>query len=104
VLLLPHEKRFVGSEGLVASGKQMLAHLRSGQLLATYAVGFGVLFNFILTFTYVSFHLAASPYNLSAGAASRSASFASGRSALRSPCCLRCRRSLPGSRFAPPPD
>ena len=36
------------------------------QLLATYAVGFGVLFNFICTFTYVSFHLAAAPYNLSA--------------------------------------
>ena len=68
VLLLPHEKHFVRSDGLVASGRQMLAHLRNGQLLATYAVGFGVLFNFILTFTYVSFHLAASPYNLSASA------------------------------------
>jgi len=40
--------------------------LRNGQLLATYAVGFGVLFNFICTFTFVSFHLAAAPYNLSA--------------------------------------
>ena len=44
----------------------MLAHFRNGQLVATYAVGFGVLFNFICTFTYVSFHLAAPPYNLSA--------------------------------------
>jgi MFS family permease len=44
----------------------MLAHFRNGQLLATYAVGFGVLFNFICTFTFVSFHLAAAPYNLSA--------------------------------------
>jgi MFS family permease len=35
-------------------------------LLATYAVGFGVLFNFICTFTFVSFHHAAPPYNLSA--------------------------------------
>jgi predicted MFS family arabinose efflux permease len=68
VLLLPHEKQFVRSEGLIASGKQMLAHLRNGQLLATYAVGFGVLFNFIATFTYVSFHLADPPYNLSASA------------------------------------
>ena len=67
-LLLPHEKNFVRSEGLAASGKQMLAHLRNGQLLATYAVGFGVLFIFIATFTYVSFHLAAPPYNLSASA------------------------------------
>jgi predicted MFS family arabinose efflux permease len=64
--LLPHERRFVRSEGLLASGRQMLAHLRNGQLLATYAVGFGVLFNFICTFTFVSFHLAAAPYNLSA--------------------------------------
>ena len=64
--LLPHERRFVRSQGLLASGRQMLAHLRNGQLLATFAVGFGVLFNFICTFTFVSFHLAAPPYNLSA--------------------------------------
>lgn len=64
--LLPHERKFVRSEGLLASGRQMLAHFRNGQLLATYAVGFGVLFNFICTFTFVSFHLAAAPYNLSA--------------------------------------
>jgi YNFM family putative membrane transporter len=44
----------------------MLAHFRNGQLVATYAVGFGVLFNFICTFTFISFHLAAPPYNLSA--------------------------------------
>jgi predicted MFS family arabinose efflux permease len=66
--LLPHERRFVRSEGLLASGRQMLAHFRNGQLVATYAVGFGVLFNFICTFTYVSFHLAAPPYNLSSSA------------------------------------
>ena len=65
-VLLPHERRFVRSHGLLASGRQMLAHFRNGQLLATYAVGFGVLFNFICTFTFVSFHLAAAPYNLSA--------------------------------------
>jgi YNFM family putative membrane transporter len=64
--LLPHERKFVRSEGLLASGRQMLAHFRNGQLVATYAVGFGVLFNFICTFTYISFHLAAPPYNLSA--------------------------------------
>ncbi len=64
--LLPHERKFVRSSGLAASTRQMLAHFRNGQLLATFAVGFGVLFNFIATFTYVSFHLAAPPYNLSA--------------------------------------
>jgi predicted MFS family arabinose efflux permease len=40
----------------------MLAHLGNPRLLAIYAVGFGVLFNFIGTFTYVSFHLAGPPY------------------------------------------
>jgi predicted MFS family arabinose efflux permease len=64
--LLPHEQKFVRSEGLLASNKQMLAHLRNRQLIATYAVGFGILFNFIATFTYVSFYLAAPPFNLSA--------------------------------------
>lgn len=64
--MLPQEKRFVRSEGLLASAKQMLAHFSNPQLVATYAVGFGVLFNFIATFTYVSFHLARPPYNFSA--------------------------------------
>ena len=67
-LLLPAERRFVRSEGLIASGRQMLAHFRNGQLIAIFAVGFGVLFNFICTFTYISFYLAAPPYNLSATA------------------------------------
>jgi predicted MFS family arabinose efflux permease len=66
--LLPRERKFVRSEGVIASGKQMLRHFRNPQLLATYAVGFGVLFNFIATFTYISFRLAAAPYNLSASA------------------------------------
>ena len=38
---------------------------RDPRLVATYAIGFGVLFNFIATFTYVSFHLAAPPYRFS---------------------------------------
>jgi MFS transporter, YNFM family, putative membrane transport protein len=66
MILLPPERKFVRSEGLIASGKQMLKHFRNPQLVAVFAVGFGVLFNFIATFTYVSFHLAAAPYNLSA--------------------------------------
>lgn len=64
-LKLPPERHFVRSEGFLASGRQMLRHLRNPQLLATYAVGFGVLFNFIAIFTYVSFRLAAPPYNFS---------------------------------------
>jgi MFS transporter, YNFM family, putative membrane transport protein len=61
-VMLPREQRFVRSGGFAASLKQMLHHFRDGQLVATYAIGFGVLFNFIATFTYVSFHLAAPPY------------------------------------------
>jgi MFS transporter, YNFM family, putative membrane transport protein len=61
-LTLPREQQFVRSGGLTDSLKQMLRHLRDPQLVATYAIGFGVLFNFIATFTYVSFHLAAPPY------------------------------------------
>ena len=64
-LMLPREKHFVRSVGLATSGRQMLRHLKNPQLLATYAIGFGVLFNFIAVFTYVSFHLAAPPYNFS---------------------------------------
>ena len=63
--LLPQEKSFVRSDDLGASARQMLRHLKKPQLLATYAIGFGVLFNFVAVFTYVSFHLAAPPYDFS---------------------------------------
>lgn len=61
-LLLERERRFVRSEGLCASLRQMARHLRNPRLLAFFAVGFGVLFNFMAVFTYVNFHLAAPPY------------------------------------------
>jgi YNFM family putative membrane transporter len=64
-LLLPTERQFVRASNLTQSSRQMLAHLRNPRLLATYAVGFGVLFNFIGTFTYLTFHLAAPPFNRS---------------------------------------
>jgi MFS transporter, YNFM family, putative membrane transport protein len=63
--LLPRERNFVRSQGLAASAGQMLGHLANPQLIATYAIGFGTLFNFIAVFTYVSFHLAAPPYHFS---------------------------------------
>jgi predicted MFS family arabinose efflux permease len=43
----------------------ILAHLRNPQLVATFAVGFCVLFAQVAMFTYVPFHLAAPPFNLS---------------------------------------
>jgi predicted MFS family arabinose efflux permease len=61
-IALPRERQFVRSLGFAAAARQMLAHLGNPRLLAIYAVGFGVLFNFIGTFTYVSFHLAGPPY------------------------------------------
>jgi MFS family permease len=42
--------------------------LRNRQLLATYAIGFCVLFTNVAMFTYVTFHLAAQPYSFSAAA------------------------------------
>ncbi len=62
-LTLPRERQFVPSGGLAGSARYILRHLRDPRLIATYAVGFGVLFNFIATFTYVNFHLAAPPYS-----------------------------------------
>ena len=62
---LPRERNFTRSGGLAASAMQMLRHLRNRRLVATYAIGFGVLFNFVATFTYVNFHLAAPPYRFS---------------------------------------
>jgi MFS transporter, YNFM family, putative membrane transport protein len=61
-LMLPRERHFVRSEGLRASSRRILTHLRNPRLLAIYAVGFGVLFNFTSVFTYVNFHLALPPY------------------------------------------
>jgi len=65
MIMLPRERGFKRSESLLASLRQMTRHFHNKQLVATYAVGFGVLFNFIATFTYVSFVLAAPPYGLS---------------------------------------
>lgn len=66
ILLLPHEKKFVRATNLLSSIRQMFRHLRNPRLLAIYAVGFGVLFNFIATFTFVNFRLAGPPFHLSA--------------------------------------
>ncbi len=64
--MLPRERNFIRSGGgIVTSVTQMMRHLRDRRLVATYAIGFGVLFNFVATFTYVNFHLAAAPYRFS---------------------------------------
>lgn len=65
LFLLPTERKFVRASNLASSLRQMVEHLKNPLLLATFAVGFGVLFNFIATFTYLSFHLASPPFNKS---------------------------------------
>jgi predicted MFS family arabinose efflux permease len=64
-LFLPPERKFVRAHNFAQSMQQVVSHLRNPRLAATYAVGFGVLFNFIATFTYLTFHLAAPPFNRS---------------------------------------
>jgi len=59
---LPSEKRFARPPGARASLVAMARHMQNGRLLATYAVGFCVLFSMLGTFTYVNFYLAAPPF------------------------------------------
>src|SRR5262245_6899181 len=51
-----------------AGGSSFVAHLRNPQLVATYAIGFCVLFTQVAMFTYVTFYLAAPPFGLSSAA------------------------------------
>lgn len=60
---LPRERK--GQAAPIALFGTLMAHLRNPRLVATYAVGFCVLFSQVATFTYVNFHLAAPPFNLS---------------------------------------
>lgn len=67
-VLLPKEQRFVRSGSLLSSSRMMVQHLRNRQLVATFGIGFGVLFSFVAIFTYLNFHLAAPPFGLSTAA------------------------------------
>jgi len=48
----------------------MLRHFRNPHLVATFAVGFGMLFTLVGTFTYITFYLADAPFHLSTEALS----------------------------------
>jgi predicted MFS family arabinose efflux permease len=67
-LALPRERHFVRADGLRHSARLMLGHFLNPPVVATFAVGFGVLFSFVVAFTYVNFYLAAPPFELSASA------------------------------------
>ena len=62
---LPAGKRFTRARRGGPVGGAMLRHLRNPRLVATYAVGFCVMFSLLGTFTYVNFYLAAPPFGLS---------------------------------------
>jgi MFS transporter, YNFM family, putative membrane transport protein len=66
--LLPRSTKFVRHNNVAASFASLKAHLRNKQLLATYAVGFNVLFCLVGTFTYVNFYLADAPFHLAPAA------------------------------------
>lgn len=63
-LTLPRETRFRPIRSVRRSVSSFGDHLTNRRLLATYAVGFGVLFSMIATFTYANFLLAAPPFDL----------------------------------------
>jgi MFS family permease len=62
--LVPKERRFRPVAGVGASLRSFGDHLRNRRLLATFAVGFSMLFCIISVFTYVNFYLAAPPFDL----------------------------------------
>jgi MFS transporter, YNFM family, putative membrane transport protein len=62
---LPAETRFVPHRTPVGQAvRAMGKHLANPRLVATYAVGFSVLFSLVATFTYVTFYLAEPPFSL----------------------------------------
>jgi len=68
MVLMPRERNFVPSAGPVHALRHILGHIFDPRLDVIFVVGFGVLFSFVATFTYVNFYLAAPPFNLSAAA------------------------------------
>lgn len=62
---LPAGRRFERASSTASTLHAMARHLKNPRLIATYAVGFCVLFSMLATFTYVNFYLAASPFLLS---------------------------------------
>jgi MFS transporter, YNFM family, putative membrane transport protein len=65
---LPAETRPATERGTLSAGRSLAAHLANRELGGAYAAGFCVLFTQIAMFTYVTFHLADAPFNLSSAA------------------------------------
>jgi MFS transporter, YNFM family, putative membrane transport protein len=70
---LPSETRPIPPSphpSLLAQIASMLAHFRNPRLVATFAVGFGMLFALVGAFTYITYYLADPPFRLSTAALS----------------------------------
>ena len=65
---LPAGRRFTRARRTGSAASPMLRHLRNPRLVATYVVGFCVMFSLLGTFTYINFYLAAPPFRLSTAA------------------------------------
>ena len=61
---LPPAANFVPSANAGATLRQGLLHLRNPRLVATFGMGFAMLFALVGTFNYVNFYLAAPPFGL----------------------------------------
>jgi len=61
---LPQERNFSGRTKKESPQIGVLSHLCNPRLLATFAVGFCVLFSLVATFSYVTFHLSEKPFQL----------------------------------------
>lgn len=68
--LLPPSQHFTPQRRAAAPARERRAALRDPRLLATYAVGFNVLFALVVAFTYVAFYLTAPPFGLGTSAVS----------------------------------
>lgn len=65
---LPKAKNFVAAESVRSVLNDVRMHLRNPRLLATFGMGFGLLFCLVGGFTYVNFYLAEPPFLLSTAA------------------------------------
>ncbi|MGE5516022.1 MAG: MFS transporter [Bacteroidota bacterium] len=63
--LLPPAKGWRASGSLAETLRAAAGHLRNPRLVATFGIGFTILFSLVATFTYGTFYLAAWPFNLS---------------------------------------
>ncbi|MGO8671632.1 MAG: MFS transporter [Capsulimonadaceae bacterium] len=61
---LPASRHFVRQNDQRRALTDLARHVRNPVLIATFAVGFNVLFSLVGVFTYVTFHLASAPYCL----------------------------------------